>query len=122
LTIASDARQFDNSIQPSNKSYLSNEPIPTNPFPFVGLTESISVPGCAQIVVPTVLISNPLNSAPHDASSHNLDKVMIPAQQNSSLDIQLSACSDPPPPYQLSEIPSTIRRVSFSKCYDDDPE
>lgn len=95
LTIATDARQFDYSFQPSNQSYLSSEQIPTNPLPPVDVNETISVPGYAHLVVP----SNQFYSAPHN----NLENGTILAQ-NSSLHIKLSAYPDPPPPYQFSDL------------------
>jgi len=53
LKIATDARQFDYSFQPSNQSYFSSEQIPTNPLPPVGVNETILVPGYTQLVVPS---------------------------------------------------------------------
>jgi len=97
LTIASNARQFDYSFQPSN------------PFPSVGVNEPISVPGYAQLVVP----SNQLNTVPHNGVFHNLENGMI-LEQN----VQLSEFPDPPPPYQFSEDPeitSVIPMTSIEK-------
>jgi len=51
LTIATHAHQFDYSFQSLNQSYFSREQIPENPHPSVGLTEPISVPGYAQLVI-----------------------------------------------------------------------
>lgn len=53
LTIATDARQFDYSFQPSNQSYFSSKQIPANPLPPLSVNETISVPGYAQLVVPS---------------------------------------------------------------------
>ncbi|XP_060877415.1 arrestin domain-containing protein 3-like [Metopolophium dirhodum] len=106
LTIATDARQFDYSFQPSNQSYFSSEH-PTNPLPPVDVNETISVPGYAHLVVP----SNQFYSAPHN----NLENGTI-LGQNSSLHIKFSAYPDPPPPYQFSdpEIATDIQVPSIS--------
>jgi len=94
LTIATDARQFDYSFQPSSQSF-SSEQIPTNPLSPIGVNETILVPGYAQQVVP----SNQFYPMSHN---NNLENGTILAQ-NSSLHIKPSAYPDPPPPYQFSD-------------------
>jgi len=51
LTIAINAHQFDYSFQTLNQSYFSRKQISENSHPSVGLTEPISVPGYAQLVI-----------------------------------------------------------------------
>jgi len=65
LIIPTTAHQFDYSFQPSNYSYFSSKQIPTNHLPS-NVTESISVPGYAQLVVQ----SNQLYSVPHNSLKH----------------------------------------------------
>lgn len=63
LIIPNGVHQFDYSFQPSNHSYFSSQQIPTNHLPSKGVTEPISIPGYAQLVVP----SNQLNSVPRNS-------------------------------------------------------
>lgn len=107
LTIASNAHQFNYSSQPLNQSYFSSEQIPTNPLLSVGFTEPISVPGYAQLIVP----SNQLYSIPQN----NVESETI-LTQNDSLHIQLSAYPDLPPSYQFSDpqITTDIQIASIS--------
>ncbi|CAI6347107.1 unnamed protein product [Macrosiphum euphorbiae] len=93
LTIASNDRQFDYSFQPSN------------PLPSVGVNEPISVPGYAQLVVP----SNQLYTVPQNASFHNAENGMIFVQN-----IQLSEFPNPPPPYQFSEDPEITSAIPMT--------
>lgn len=63
LIIPTAAHQFDYSFEPSNHSYFSNQQILTNHLPSKDVTEPISVPGYAQLVIS----SNQLNSVPHNS-------------------------------------------------------